>query len=26
VPDRYDIIGVVVALVGVAIMFYAPRN
>jgi small multidrug resistance family-3 protein len=25
-PDRYDIIGAVVALVGVAIMFYAPRN
>ena len=25
-PDRYDIIGAVLALVGVAIMFYAPRS
>lgn len=25
-PDHYDIIGVLVVLVGVAIIFYAPRN
>lgn len=25
-PDRFDIIGALVALVGVSIMFYAPRN
>jgi small multidrug resistance family-3 protein len=25
-PDQYDIIGSVIALLGVAIMFYAPRN
>jgi small multidrug resistance family-3 protein len=25
-PDRYDIVGAVVALVGVAIIFYAPRS
>ena len=25
VPDKFDIIGGVVALIGVAIMFYAPR-
>ncbi|WP_165040581.1 YnfA family protein [Dysgonomonas sp. ZJ709] len=24
-PDRYDIIGAIVALVGVCIIFYAPR-
>ena len=26
VPDRYDMIGALVALVGVAIIFYAPRS
>ena len=26
IPDRYDIIGAVIALIGVAIMFYAPRS
>ena len=25
-PDRYDIIGAVIALIGVAIIFYAPRS
>lgn len=25
-PDHYDIIGTAVALLGVGIMFYAPRN
>lgn len=25
-PDRYDIIGALIALVGVAIIFYAPRS
>jgi len=25
-PDRYDIIGAIVALVGVCIIFYAPRS
>jgi small multidrug resistance family-3 protein len=25
-PDQYDVIGATVALLGVAIMFYAPRN
>jgi Uncharacterized conserved protein len=25
-PDRFDIIGAGVALIGVSIMFYAPRN
>ena len=25
-PDRYDIIGATIALIGVAIMYYAPRN
>ena len=26
VPDRYDMIGALVALAGVAIIFYAPRS
>jgi small multidrug resistance family-3 protein len=26
IPDRYDLVGASIALVGVAIMFYAPRN
>ena len=26
IPDRYDIIGAFIALIGVAVMFYAPRN
>jgi drug/metabolite transporter superfamily protein YnfA len=26
VPDRYDMIGALVALFGVAIIFYAPRS
>lgn len=26
VPDKYDIIGATVALIGVCIIFYAPRN
>lgn len=26
VPDFYDIVGGIVALVGVAIIMYAPRN
>ena len=25
-PDRYDIIGTIVALIGVCIIMYAPRN
>ncbi|WPV64540.1 YnfA family protein [Chitinophaga sp. LS1] len=25
-PDRYDIIGAIIALIGVCIIFYAPRN
>jgi small multidrug resistance family-3 protein len=25
-PDRYDIIGATVVLIGVAIIYYAPRN
>jgi small multidrug resistance family-3 protein len=25
-PDRYDIIGAIIALTGVAIIYYAPRN
>ena len=25
-PDRYDVIGALVALIGVTIIFYAPRN
>ena len=25
-PDRYDIIGVIIALIGVCIIYYAPRN
>lgn len=26
VPDRYDIIGGIIALIGMAIIMYAPRN
>ena len=26
IPDPYDMIGALIALIGVAIMFYAPRN
>jgi small multidrug resistance family-3 protein len=26
VPDKFDIVGAIVALVGVAIIYYAPRN
>lgn len=26
VPDKFDIIGAIVALLGVAIIYYAPRN
>ena len=26
VPDRYDIIGALVTLIGVGIIYYAPRN
>ncbi len=26
IPDTYDIVGAAVALIGVAIMFYAPRT
>ena len=26
IPDRYDIIGGIVALIGMAIIMYAPRN
>ncbi len=26
VPDRYDIIGAAIALIGVCIIFYAPRH
>ncbi|MFZ1978327.1 MAG: YnfA family protein, partial [Bacteroidota bacterium] len=26
IPDRFDIIGAFIALIGVAVMFYAPRN
>ncbi len=25
-PDRYDLIGAVIVLVGVIVMFYSPRN
>jgi small multidrug resistance family-3 protein len=25
-PDRYDILGAIVVLIGVAIIYYAPRN
>ncbi|OMP74977.1 YnfA family protein [[Flexibacter] sp. ATCC 35208] len=25
-PDRYDIIGAIIALIGVCTIFYAPRN
>ncbi len=25
-PDRYDFIGAIIALIGVCIMYYAPRN
>lgn len=25
-PDRYDIIGAIIALIGVCIIYYAPRN
>ena len=26
IPDRYDIIGAFIAIVGVTVMFYAPRG
>jgi small multidrug resistance family-3 protein len=26
VPDKYDIIGALVVLIGIGIMYYAPRN
>ncbi len=26
VPDKYDIIGALIALIGVGIIYYAPRN